>query len=345
MSVALSRRAAALGLLGGMLPLGGRAHAQGAAAGIDPNLVKAAQAEGGGGLVYYGSSSILAVQSDATGFEKTFHIPVAYTQLTSGPLTARVDQEIRAGRIEADVIVTADQAAVERWTKAGQLAKLPPIDFPERTDFAAPVQVVYQGILYNTDAVHADAVPNAWSDLLDHRYFEQIVLGSPRIAPGFSQLYYALLKSPKYGPSYFEQLAKQKPRVVQTPVLVAQSVASGEAAIGMTGLPYEATNILGKNPGAPINYKYLDIVTVAYSFVVVSAKSQKPDAARLFAAWMMTPAGQIAHNGDGRASSVLGDLPGTLKAAKPETIDRADTADKVVADYRELTDLFDRLFG
>jgi iron(III) transport system substrate-binding protein len=308
----------------------------------DQQLIAAAKADGA--LTTYGTSSILAIKSDADGFQKAYGIPVTYTQITSAPLTARVEQEIKAGAIAVDVITTADRAALDRWVAAGQFAKLPAFDYPGRTDYLAQVQGVYQALFYNTAAVNGSAVPKAWSDVLDPRFAGKIVLGSPRIAPGFSQLYYALLKNPSYGEAFFEKLAAQKPRVVQTPVLVAQSVASGEAALGFTGLPYEAANITNANPSAPIAYTYLDIVTVAPTFIAINAKAQHPNAAKLFALWMMSPAGQVAHNGNGRASSVLGNLPGTLTAPDMTKID-STTAEMVVADYQRLTSLFDRLFG
>jgi iron(III) transport system substrate-binding protein len=308
----------------------------------DQALIAAAKIEGV--VTTYGSSSILAIKNDAEGFEKAYGIPVTYSQITSAPLTARVDQEIKAGAITVDVVTTADRTALDRWVASGQFAKLPAVNYPGQTEYLAQIQAVYQALLYNTAMVSGSAIPKAWNDVLDPRFAGKIVLGTPRIAPGYSQLYYALLKHPKYGEAFFEKLAKQKPRVVQTPVLVAQSVASGEAALGFTGLPYEAANITHANPAAPIAYTYLDVVTVASTFVAINGKAKHPNAARLFASWMMSPAGQVAHNGDGRASTVLGNLPGTLTAADMTAVDPT-TAEMVVADYQTLTSLFDRLFG
>ena len=114
--------------------------------------------------------------------------------------------------------------------------------------------------------------------------------------------------------------------------------------MGFTGLPYEAAKITNANPSAPIAYTYLDIVTVAPTLIAINAKAQHLNAAKLFALWMMSPAGQVAHNGNSRASSVLGNLPGTFTAPDMTKID-STTAEMVVADYQTLTSLFDRLFG
>ncbi|MFI5011610.1 MAG: ABC transporter substrate-binding protein [Hyphomicrobiales bacterium] len=346
----MSRRSFASGAAATALIAGDSrfSNAQNAAAGAvlsrptDQALISAAKAEGA--ITTYGASSIVAIKSDADDFQKAYGIPVTYTQITSAPLTARVDQEIKAGAIAVDVITTADRAALERWVAGGQIGKLPMLNFPQQTEYLAQIQAVYQALFYNTSLVSGSNIPKAWSEVLDPRFTGKIVLGTPRIAPGYSELYYALLKHPKYGTAFFEQLAKQNPRVVQSPVLVAQSVASGEASLGFTGLPYEAVNITNANPSAPIAYTYLDVVTGAYTYVAINAKAQHPNAAKLFAAWMLSPEGQVAHNGEGRASSLLGDLPGTLKAPDPSRIDPT-TAEMVVADYATLTSLFDRLFG
>jgi iron(III) transport system substrate-binding protein len=344
----MSRRAFALGGAGAALCEGSCGLSSAWAAGdppaqpTDQALIAAAKAEGA--VSTYGASSIVAVKSDADGFQNAYGIPVAYTQITSAPLTARVEQEIKAGAITVDVITTADKTALDRWVAAGHIATLPHLNFPRQTDHLAQIQAVYQALFYNTSAVAGPDIPKLWSDVLDSRFTEKIVLGTPRIAPGYSELYYALLKHPGYGEPFFEKLAKQKPRVVQSPVLVAQSVASGEAALGFTGLPYEAVNIADRNPGAPIAYTYLDVVTGAYTFVAINAKAPHPNAAKLFASWMMSPAGQVAHNGDRRASSLLGDLPGTLEAPDLNRIDPT-TAEMVVANYETLTSLFDRLYG
>ncbi len=308
----------------------------------DAKLLAAAKAEGR--LNLYGTSSVVALKSDADNFEKAYGIRVNVTQVTSGPMTARVDQEIRAGRINADVVLTADRYSLFRWVAAQELTPLPAAKYPERTDHLAIIQVVYQAVFYNAKAVAKEDIPKTWNDLLNPKFAGKIVLGSPRISPAYSQLYYALWKDPKYGPAFFEKLAALKPRVVAGNPLVAQLVASGEAVVGFTALPYDGINIKTANPTAPIEYAYLDVVTAASTFMGMNAKAQNPNAAKLFALWMMSPAGQVAHNGSGRASSMLGSLPGTLVAPDAKRVRFDVTAEKVSAEYQTLIAMFDRLF-
>ncbi len=333
-------RVLACTLLAMLLPALALAQAGGPLA--DQKLIAAAKAEGK--LNMYGSSSVEALRSDADKFEKAYGIKVAVTQATSGPLTARVDQEIRGGRIQADVIIAADRHGLYRWIADGQIAKLPDMKFPERTDHLAQIQAVYHALFYTTGMVAPADVPKTWNDLLNPKFAGKIVLGSPRISPAYSALYYALWKDPQYGLPYFEKLAKQKPQLVQGAPMVAQLVAAGEAAVGFTALPYFVGNIKAASPSAKIDYAYLDVITTATSYVAVNAKAQNPNAAKLFAAWMMSPAGQEAHNGESRASSVLPNIPGSLRAPANKPVRLDVTAEKVSVEYQELIALFDRLF-
>ncbi|MFO1190521.1 MAG: extracellular solute-binding protein [Alphaproteobacteria bacterium] len=308
----------------------------------DPALIAAAKADGS--LTLYGSSSVDALKADAEGFQKAYGIPVTYQQLVSSPLTARVDQEIKVGRVNVDVIISADPATLKRWVAEGHAAKLPDVKFPRQTEYLAPIQIIFQGILFNTAMIPKNDPPKDWNDVVNPKYNGKIVLGSPRIGPSFATLFYSLWKDPKYGEPFFQKLADMKARVVQTPTLLAQSVASGEAAIGFTGIPYSAVNITNTNKGAPIDYAYLNKVTMASTYVMLTAKGPKPNAGRLFAQWLMSREGQIAHNGDDRASSLLGSLPGTLPAAPMDRVDADLDAEDVSKEQQALIAMFDRLF-
>lgn len=308
----------------------------------DPKLIAAAKADGS--LTVYTASSVASLKADAEAFEKAYGIPVTYTQMTSGPMAARVDQEIKAGRINPDVLISADTTTLFRWIAGGHIGKLPDVKFPDRTEFMAPIQSIYQGVFYNTAAVSKADIPKRWEDVLNPKFAGKIVIGSPRIGPAYAMQYFALLKDPRYGEAFFQKLAAQRPRIVQTPAQVAQLTASGEAVIAFNGIPYDAANIVMANPSAPIAYTYLEPITTARTFVVLNAKAQKPNAARLFAAWLMSPEGQVTHNGSNRASSLLGNLPGTLEAPDQSKVRTDLTVNKVAMEYQAVIAYFDRTF-
>jgi len=318
------------------------AQAKGPQRPTDAKMIAAAKADAT--LAVYTGSSAASLQADAAAFEKAYGIKVSFTQMTSGPLAARVDQEIKAGRINADVIISADATTLYRWVAGGYLGKLPDGAFPDRTDSLAPIQTIYQSVFYNTQGVPKDQIPKSFNDLLNPRYTGKIAIGSPRIGPAYATQYLALLKEPGLGEAFFQKMAAQKPRIVATPALVAQMVASGEALVAFNGIPYDAANIVTANPGAPIAYTYLDPVTTARTYVGINAKAAKMNAARLFAAWLMSVEGQTVHNGENRASSLLGNLPGTLSAPDLKRVRAEYTANKVTMEYQNIISTFDRIF-
>ena len=332
---------AAGGALASVAP-GVLAQAKGPQRPSDAKLIAAAKADGS--LSVYTGSSTASLQADSAAFEKAYGIKISFTQMTSGPLGARVDQEIKAGRINADIIISADSTTMYRWVAGGYLGKLPDGAFPDRTEALAPIQTIYQSLFYNTQGVPKDQIPKSWNDLLNPRFAGKIVIGSPRIGPAYATQYLALMKEPGLGEAWFQKLAAQKPRIVATPALVAQLCAAGEALVAFNGIPYDAANIVTANPGAPIAYTYLDPVTTARTYVGINAKAAKMNAARLFAAWLMSVEGQTVHNGENRASSLLGNLPGTLAAPDLKRVRTEYTANKVTMEYQNIISLFDRTF-
>jgi iron(III) transport system substrate-binding protein len=306
-----------------------------------PALIAAAKKEGS--VTLYGTPSVGSLKSDADAFQKTYGISLVYLQLTAGPMVARTEQEMKAGRFQTDIVMTADLPALERWLANKQLGKIPQVKFPSQTEYVAPVQGTCHALEFNTS--EPGPRPKTWKDVLDKRYAGKVALGDPRISPVYSTLYYALLKDPAYGDKFFTQLATQRPRIVQTPALLAQTVASGEAALGFVGSTYEVANLKQQDAAVPIDYAFMDIVTLTATYMGVNAKPEHPNAAQLFAEWLMSPAGQIAHNGGNRAASFLGDYPNVLKCPAPGThgarfVDLKDMA----AEYQKIIALFDKLY-
>jgi iron(III) transport system substrate-binding protein len=258
-------------------------------------------------------------------------------------VTTRIDAELGGGNVAADVIFSPDEIALLKWTAAGALAKLPDGELKKTTDYYAPMQVIGQGVVYNTTLVPAANLPKTWSDVLDPKWKGQILLGSPRMSTAYSQMYVALLGDPKYGPAFFEKLATQEPRIINTLAPMVQSIAAGEAALAFIGFPQDVVNLKQTAPTAPIDFAYLDVTTNAVTNVAIMAQAKHPNAAKLFAQWIMSTEGQTVHNGNGRASSQLGALPGTLPpppvaALRPITsVDSAKQAPALIA-------LFDSLF-
>lgn len=306
-------------------------------------LIAAAQEEGS--LTLYGAPSQEALQADATAFQEQYGVSVEIVQIVAGPLTVRADQEFQSGQAMADVLMTTDTVAMDRWYEEGYLTDLPDVDYPPASEpNYAPIQSIGQGILYNSDEVSEADLPQTWGDLLGSEWSGRIVVGSPRIGPGYIGVYHALLQDEQYGEAYFEELSGQEPRVLESPALLAQSIVSGDAAIGFTAFEYLASNIKRDSPDAPVEFQYLDIAPIVQTNVALVADGPNPAAAELFVRWMMSEDGQPVHNGEFRATSPLGEYETTLTSV-PEDKAVQYPPEEVVAQHDAIIALFDRLYG
>jgi iron(III) transport system substrate-binding protein len=112
------------------------------------------------------------------------------------------------------------------------------------------------------------------------------------------------------GADYLTKLAAQKPNFYASVVPMIQAVASGEisvANVGNTGAVRELVK-----QGAPIAYAYPEpSFAISWAGAVLNS-SKRPNAARVFLDFVLTPDGQKALNGDGDGASALPNIEGTL---------------------------------
>jgi iron(III) transport system substrate-binding protein len=121
-----------------------------------------------------------------------------------------------------------------------------------------------------------------------------------------------------FGAEYLQKLGTQKPKYYASVVPLTQAVAAGEVWIANTSVPSVAKDLI--NQGAPI-----DFVIPSPSFAISWAagalsSSKRPNAARVFANFLMTDEGQRALNGNGDAGSPL-DVQGALRMSDLTVID------------------------
>lgn len=124
----------------------------------------------------------------------------------------------------------------------------------------------------------------------------------------------------RFGIEYLHKLAAQKPKFYPSIVPMIQAVASGEIWAANLSVPSAVRDL--KKQGAPIE---ASIPSPTFGIVWAAgalATARRPNAARLFMDFLMTPEGQVALNGDGDGASPLG-VPGTLDMSNYVLLDSA----------------------
>ncbi|MET0886828.1 MAG: extracellular solute-binding protein [Mycetocola sp.] len=307
-------------------------------------LIDAAKKEGE--LTWYGGSTEKGLQATAKKFEATYGIKVNVVRLISAQIAQRFAGEAESGKVVADVISTVDPNFFADQRKSGNLLDLTTREVPEVSSF--PAEYVQKDgssfvfgistytVPWNTGTMGDDFSISSWDDLVSAATKGEILLVDPRKSAAWAQVWSGILNDPALGPDYIKKFAAQKYRqVVDGGLLGAQLVAAGEGGVLFASTPSTIAPLVEE--GAPIKeWEMSSPAPVGYQFMNVTAKAPHPNAARLFANWLMTEEGQSVYSKAEANISPLGDIEGAREPL-PNMI--APEADQATKDLPQVLDL------
>jgi iron(III) transport system substrate-binding protein len=277
------------------------------------DLVEAAQNEGI--VTWYVSIPDEPVQAAAAAFEEEYGIPVEVVRMGSPVLAQRYSTERDSGQSVGDLVTIPEAHVLDEYLEKGWIRELPAdqvenmADWPEEAlhkDAYFLVNSQPIGVAYNTDKLSASDV-ESWEDLLDPKLKGEIDTADPQSFLSWTELL-RILKE-EYGEEFLEGLADNDIKKVDSAIPGTQQVAAGESLATFPSLP-SVVNPL-KESGAPVELAYLAPTTGVEQYTAVAEGSPHPNAALLFANFLMSEKGQIALN-EGFGISPLGELEGTL---------------------------------
>ena len=235
----------------------------------------------------------------------------------AGEMPPRVEAERTAGVDGADVFIWSDPL----WYNRNE-EHLLPLDSPAGSAFpadrgwqvkgkAANVGFTPFGILvWNTDYVKGGLTDHR--DLLKPEFKGRVATREDVTAVVAG--YLDFLES-ELGPDYLRAFGQQKPRFYASLVPAVQAVASGEVWAANVGTPFAVKDL--QEQGAPIAWAVPKPAGFANSWVgAVLKASKRPNAARVFLDFVLSPEGQQALNGEQASGSAIEGLQGTLNIAE-----------------------------
>jgi iron(III) transport system substrate-binding protein len=342
-------------LFGGsaLLMLGGSAKVRAqAASSMTPHekeLYEAAKKEGGELTWYTSHSDDITAQALGRSFESTYPgIKVNVLRTTAQVAYQRITQEIKASAVQCDVFSSTDLGHFVELKAKGEFAKYIPensskvLDIykgydPDGYYFVTSAGLI--GIGYNTTKVKQSDVPKNWTDLLDPKWINEIALGHP----GFSGYVgtWALTLRNQYGWQFFENLAKNNPRVGRSINDTVTMLNAGESAVAGSGPVGTLLDSLQKgNPLAMVYPTDGSVLIIAPSSVMKASKH--PNAARLFMEFLMSEeASQIwvEHFNESirpEVSPLKGAVPAKdLKIIRPTVAEITKGVPEVIKQWRE----------
>lgn len=263
-------------------------------AGLDPAALEAA-AKKEGTLTLYSSITPDTQTKLIQAFNQQYKdVKVNNLRLSTSQLAQRYATEAQNGQVAADVVTASDplffaDANSKGWITS--IADLPAASSYPSKFFRGSYATIYISPYvfgYNTDLVKPADVPQKMTDLLDPKWKGKLLLITPIGDTTMVAWWY--LVSQQQGTDYLKQFSKQEFRLVASGVPGIQQVAAGAAAALVTT---PVVNIVDqKNAGAHVEYVSLPPNSGQEGVMAVSKAAPHPNAARLFANFLMRPEGQ-----------------------------------------------------
>ncbi len=268
-------------------------------------LIRAARAEGE--LVFYASPVESVVRRITDKFTAAYGIKASFLRLTGGALRTRFATEAESGNSAADLVIMtgalssryASDAAAKGWVQRLPEANLPAAaTFPARflTESTAILQTAPWLAVVNTEKTNPAEYPRDWTDLTAPSWRNRLIIPNPLTSEVHLEFWRVMLD--QYGEGFLAALRDQNPRHADSGVPAAQALAAGEGALTLPNIVPVVQSLTAK--GAPLKSVMLDLTTGVEQHVMLTApnRSKHPNAARLFANWLMSPEGNKVFNDD-----------------------------------------------
>ena len=279
------------------------------AAAVDPSpeLIKQAAATAGGEIVVQSALFDSTNKDFAQGFNAKFgsqglHVKVVRYQ--SSQQVQLYDQELRAGKVSADVMFFVEPPLFVRLAREDKLTKYCSSNFADyRPEALTPacsyfyVNSYLQYLAYNTDLMPQP--PTSWHDLIDPKWKGKTSIPDPKIGGGHYYFVFTIYKL--FGKDWFAKARGNDALLTQSHGVTENQVMSGERYFGVS------ISVLTRNDGPYPGGKQAPIKeslpkeggALLAGGLGITKGGPNPAGAKVFVDWASSLEGQrvINHNG------------------------------------------------
>lgn len=289
-----------------------------------------------GKLVWYTSNTRPAADAIARAFEEKYEgITVEIFQAGGSQVIAKVEAEAMAGKINADFVDYSEGAAAVGQAERGLFQRyLPPNisdiseDLYDEDGFFFSPWYLTSTIVYNSDLISEEEAPKSWAELTDPKWQGKVGMASPDYA-GTAVATVGTWQQ-EFGDEYIEDLGSNGLTVFEGFGNVHEAVLSGQTPVGVN-LSFRA--LMAEREGQPMKWITPEEGQLLLSFAAaVTADAEHPNAAKLFANFLMTDELQemVAAN--------IGYFPGKTEIAAGAGMPDTTDMELIAADINELAD-------
>ena len=229
----------------------------------------AAFAEPSGKVMLYSSMQEAQLQAIEQAFEAKYPtVDMEYYYAGGGKLVTKMTTEAQDGvQIASDLVWLGDPSDYEAFKANGWLE---PYVSPE-TDHISEAYIdpdgyytagrlVTMGIAWFIGVDEEDA-PKTWNDLLDPKWYNQIIMTDPSQASTTKYWMAAMMQSPKYGPDYFQKLKDNGVELESGTTATHNRVADASYQVGIC-LDYVSANLIAEGSPMMFHYTTEDVITM-----------------------------------------------------------------------------------
>lgn len=270
-----------------------------------------------GALTWWGITQPAEATQIVAEFNKAYpFVKVEYWRGNAGDIASKLDAELMAGRISADVVLGGETLNYPRWAQMGLIEKYTEIvpglekwhklSYDPEGYWAMAGGQVSVG-QYNTNLVSAAEAPKNWEDVLDPKWKGQIGVATDQgidpwftmaLAPGGWGLEKTL--------DFLRKVAVQKPLFSKSPSESHALLVAGNVKILLNGFLRHV--LQSQKKGAPVDWVRNQPVIFSGPSLILMKKGPHPNSARLFLEWALSPEGLKAYED---ATSMGSPFPGT----------------------------------
>jgi len=259
-----------------------------------------------GNLIVYSVWDVEHLRVITDAFMKRYPgIKATYWQGRNPEIITRVLTELQGGQASFDIVLSDGAPSVIR--AAGGIMDYNTVQrdvlYLHDPDMAT-VSLQIQALAYNTKKIKPADLPKSWEDVANPKYKGMIALDDPMRAGPISSML-AALKTQWNDDARFNKFIKDL-KALNVPVHKSTSamfrlVIAGEYAICMPALLHDVMEEMHK--GTPVSYVKTVPPVVSPRQAGIYIKSPNPNAAKLFAEWLISDEGQKTTDSIGRESS------------------------------------------
>ena len=259
-----------------------------------------------GNLVVYSVWDVEHLRIISDTFMKRYPgIKATYWQARNPEIVTRVLTELQGGQSSFDVVLSDNAPSVIRAAGGLMSYETAQKEVLLLHDPGIPtVSLQIQALAFNTRKMKPAEAPKNWKDVANPKYKGMIALDDPMRAGPLSSMLSAL-KTQWNDDGRFNKFL-QGLKALKVPVHKSTSamfrlLVSGEYNIAMPALLHDVMEEMHK--GAPVSYVKTNPPVLFPRHAGIYVKSPHPNAAKLFAEWLISEQGQKALDSVGRESS------------------------------------------